>query len=99
MDTVREGEVRMINQYRIRGQVGKGQHGEVWLCEDTRDNDKQVVRRISPTRVPPHSDLSPFNLGDEDREEDKPPSRQAEQASTQAATTSFWPHSPHRGYR
>jgi len=48
MDTVREGETRMINQYRIRGQVGKGQHGEVWLCEDTRDNDKQVVRRVSP---------------------------------------------------
>jgi len=49
MDTVREGEVRMINQYRIRGQVGKGQHGEVWLCEDTRDDDKQVVRRVSLT--------------------------------------------------
>ena len=48
MDTVREGDVRMINQYRIGGLVGKGQHGEVWLCEDTRDNDKQVVRRVSP---------------------------------------------------
>ena len=47
MDTVREGDVRMINQYRIGGQVGKGQHGEVWLCEDTRDNNKHVVRRVS----------------------------------------------------
>lgn len=52
MDTVREGDVRMINQYRIRGQVGKGQHGEVWLCEDTRDDDKQVVRRVSPVLRP-----------------------------------------------
>ena len=52
MDTVREGDVRMINQYRIRGQVGKGQHGEVWLCEDTRDNDKQFVRRVSPILQP-----------------------------------------------
>ena len=49
IDTVREGDVRMINQYRIGGQVGKGQHGEVWLCEDTRDNDKQVVRDVYPT--------------------------------------------------
>ena len=49
MDTVREGESRMINQYRIRGQVGKGQHGEVWLCEDTRNDDRQVVRRVSLT--------------------------------------------------
>lgn len=49
MDTIREGEVRMINQYRIGGQVGKGQHGEVWLCEDTRDNDRQVVRRVHST--------------------------------------------------
>lgn len=46
IDTVREGDVRMINQYRIRGLVGKGQHGEVWLCEDTRDTDRQVVRRV-----------------------------------------------------
>ena len=52
IDTVREGDVRMINQYRIRGQVGKGQHGEVWLCEDTRDNDKQVVRYVSPVLQP-----------------------------------------------
>lgn len=52
IDTVREGDARMINQYRIRGQVGKGQHGEVWLCEDTRDNDKQVVRRVSFTLRP-----------------------------------------------
>lgn len=49
MDTIHEGEVRMINQYRIGGKVGKGQHGEVWLCEDTRDSDKQVVRRVYPT--------------------------------------------------
>ena len=49
IDTVYEGEVRMINQYRICGRAGKGQHGEVWLCEDTRDGDKQVVRRVSPT--------------------------------------------------
>jgi serine/threonine protein kinase len=49
MDTVRQGDVRMINQYRIGGQVGKGQHGEVWLCEDTRDDNRQVVRRVSPT--------------------------------------------------
>ena len=48
IDSVREGDVRMINQYRIRGQVGKGQHGEVWLAEDTRDDDRQVVRRVSP---------------------------------------------------
>ena len=48
IDTVREGDVRMINQYRIGAQVGKGQHGEVWLCEDTRDNDKQIVRRVPP---------------------------------------------------
>ena len=48
VDTVRRGDVRMMNQYRILGQVGKGQHGEVYLCEDTRDGDKQVVRRTSP---------------------------------------------------
>ena len=47
IDTVREGDVRMINQYRIRALVGKGQHGEVWLCEDTRNSDTQVVRRVS----------------------------------------------------
>jgi len=44
--TVRQGDVRMMNQYRILEQVGKGQHGEVWLCEDTRDNDKQFVCRM-----------------------------------------------------
>lgn len=49
IDSVREGDVRMINQYRIGGQVGKGQHGEVWLCEDTVDGNRQVVRRVSPT--------------------------------------------------
>ena len=49
MDTVRRGEVRMMNQYRIGGQIGKGQHGEVWLCEDTRDDDKQVVRHLRLT--------------------------------------------------
>lgn len=49
IDSVREGDVRMINQYRIGGQVGKGQHGEVWLCEDTTDGNKHVVRRVSPT--------------------------------------------------
>ena len=48
VDTVRRGDGRMMNQYRLVAQVGKGQHGEVWLCEDTIDNDKQVVRRISP---------------------------------------------------
>jgi len=52
VDTVRRGDVRMMNQYRILGQVGKGQHGEVWLCEDTIDNDKQVVCRISPSLHP-----------------------------------------------
>lgn len=48
MDTVREGEVRMINQYRIGDQVGKGQHGEVWLCEDTRNDNGHVVRHVYP---------------------------------------------------
>ena len=57
IDTVREGDARMINQYRIRGVVGKGQHGEVWLCEDTRDNDKQVVRRVPPILPPVAFDL------------------------------------------
>ena len=52
IDSVRQGDVRMMNQYRICGQVGKGQHGEVWLCEDTRDNDKQVVCCISPASYP-----------------------------------------------
>jgi len=52
IDTVRQGDVRMMNQYRICRQVGKGQHGEVWLCEDTRDNDKQVVRCLSPAPHP-----------------------------------------------
>lgn len=36
----------MINQYRIGGKVGKGQHGEVWLCEDTIGNNKQVAMKI-----------------------------------------------------
>ena len=101
MDTVRQGDARMMNQYRILGQVGKGQHGEVWLCEDTRDNDKQVVCCISPAlclaMLTPPSPSS--NLGDEDREEDKSPSRQDEQAQAQAANTSIWPYSPHRGHR
>ena len=48
IDTVCEGDVRMINQYRIRGEVRKGQRGEAWLCGDTRDNDKQVVRILPP---------------------------------------------------
>ena len=52
MDTINDGSVRMINQYRIGGRIGKGQHGEVLLCEDTRDNNKQVVRRVSPTSHP-----------------------------------------------
>ena len=51
--TVRRGDVRMVNKYRVLGQVGKGRHGEVWLCEDTRDNDKQFVCYMSPVPRPP----------------------------------------------
>ena len=40
IDTVCEGDTRMINQHQIRGGVRKVQHGEAWLCEGTRDNDK-----------------------------------------------------------
>ena len=62
MDSVRSGDVRMINQYRIGGQVGKGQHGEVWLCEDTRDNNKQVVRRVYSNPSPRRTQFSPHPI-------------------------------------
>jgi len=78
VDTVRQGDTRMINQYRIHEQIGRGQHGEVWLCVDIRDNDKQVVCCMSPAPHPLCSRFSPSNTGDEDHEEVKPTYRQAE---------------------
>lgn len=34
---------RMVNQFIRGGKVGKGQHGEVFLCADENNNSRQVV--------------------------------------------------------
>lgn len=43
MDTQHRGDKKMVNQYEIGPQIGKGQHGEVLLCYDTKNGSHAVV--------------------------------------------------------
>ena len=45
---VRNDTVKIINQYELKRKVGKGQHGEVYLAEDTGKMNKPVVRSLPP---------------------------------------------------
>ena len=45
-DAARGGTLKIINQYEFRLKVGKGQHGEVYLAEDSTKDYMQVVSVI-----------------------------------------------------
>ena len=45
---VRNDTVKIINQYEVKHKVGKGQHGEVYLAEDSTKAYIQVVRPPVP---------------------------------------------------
>ena len=42
-ESVKHDTIRIINQYEFRLRVGKGQHGEVYLAEDSTRNYMEVV--------------------------------------------------------
>ena len=44
---VRNDTVKIVNQYELKHKVGKGQHGEVYLAEDSHNAYMQVVRLTS----------------------------------------------------
>lgn len=42
---------KWINQYSRGERIGKGKHGDVFLCEDQQNGGRQLVSRSAFTRV------------------------------------------------
>ncbi len=50
-DPSKHDTVRIINQYEFKFKVGKGQHGEVYLAEDSTKGYMPVVSTFIPPFV------------------------------------------------
>jgi hypothetical protein len=50
----------IVNQYLRGHRVGKGQHGEVWVCWDLQDNRRELVssQRFFMFEIPFEYDLN-----------------------------------------
>ncbi len=57
-ESVKHDTIRIINQYEFRLRVGKGQHGEVYLAEDSTKNYMEVVSTRPALLSPRISELA-----------------------------------------